>query len=400
MADNLSSKATFSVFVGKPRDEIFEKEKKDKFLPTAALFYLQAAKDVDVLLRPHPTILKDYRMLTLLREIAHKANPYILICNHASETDGLFFDIGSKYFERVWERMGVLLLLLELRRAERVCRRTERIQDWKLLARRIPEKFPTWDKPNDMLLAVLTTERSTGIHVPDGTSLAFVHQTVLELLSGWRAHLMRLLQVDAHEIVALVNALEAVHALKLQRVEIRGCDLGSNSDLTKLTGIFLGTFQIRAPRRFISMTYVHPEVDPNHGVFKKAEIDPNTKKPVARPVESAVYHPVVGFPHRSGRTFGYEYTFGSLPPDKDQVLFMSAEITELSSVTRLIAESEESLTEFVRRKVGLPRGKARITANNLVYLQFLVGRKPIFPGEPRFTEELADFYLYNMNPIQ
>jgi hypothetical protein len=141
------------------------------------------------------------------------------------------------------------------------------------------------------------------------------------------------------------------------------------------------------------MAFVRPEVNPKFAVFEKSAVDPTTRKPVSRPWERAVPLAIAGIPSDGALTFAYEYTFGSLPPRKDQVVFLSAAVTGLSSATRLIAESEESLTEFVRRKVGLPRGKARITARDLVILQFLAAARPIFPGEPSFTDELADHHL-------
>jgi hypothetical protein len=203
---------------------------------------------------------------------------------------------------------------------------------------------------------------------------------------------MRQMKMDVSDIVALVDELENVHKLGIKNVEIRGCELGKYEGLMRLTALFLGARRIRGPKKYLSMGVVQALVYPQFEGFsqKKDNIDPREEVKAER----VDRYPLDGLKRFRTMDFAYLYRFEFLPGRKDQVLFASRAKTDTGSFSLLVAESEEALTAFVRRKMGLPRGKAMLKDRDPVLVQYLLGLPPIFPQESsRFLGALAEYSL-------
>lgn len=361
----------YSVFIAKPRDDEFGGPGKDVFLKLAPVYYDLYPSDGGCPIR-RSKVLANNELLTALQAIAQEASTHVMIANHAGEETGLWFDVGPKGYERGWERMGMLLLLLELRLAERACRRSNAPADWKALATRIPEKPPTWANPGRMLATVKNTARSSGVSgLPADASTARIREKVTEMVNGWRYHLMREIGAGTQDVIALVDALEAVHKIGIERLEVRGCEMGVNFELMQLTGRFFGAKLIRAPKVFLNMGVVEAVVHPEFEGFRKRK---TARAPVERRTQ---YVPSALARHGSGTL----YEFGLLPGDRDQVFIAALEKT---GKLALIAESVDALEVFVRRKLGLPRGWEVLKARRVVVLQCVLEPQLAFPGDPEY----------------
>jgi hypothetical protein len=193
--------------------------------------------------------------------------------------------------------------------------------------------------------------------------------------------MLKNLAMDDGEVENYIDALKVVHGLRLQRVEVRACNMGKSPPTMKVLCTFLGAAELRAPDVADYFAEVIPNVEPMAGGFsKRKRVDSNVVSPSAM-------KRVPGF--LSGKTklsAGWRFEVASLGAAHDE-LYFNASFGKKS--TYMVAESVDVVQEFVRSRMGIPHGGIdSVKAGQPFPAQFLETAPPYFPQEHDFGKHL------------
>ena len=417
---NKKIKAEYSVFIAQPRDKEFSGF--DRALNYAPAYYDTYSTDVGCAIG-NRIRLPDNQLLSVLLAVADEKNPNVLIFQHGGSSEGLRFDVGDVKHSPGWAKMAALLLLLELRLAWRAAKDSNKRADWEALSRRIPAaplKQLWWGYPREVLGVITNTNRykPEELRSGSGASDADIKDEVEERAKLWRDSLLGVLEVSREEARPLVTAMQAVHKVGIERLELRACSVGADESLVELIGRFFGAKTVRASKKMLFMGRLQPALDATFPGFEKrrTERTPDSTKPMSEaerrrvlsesygnvgailgllPPPPPMVHPcpvaaTAYLVKRMNRPldFSYLYEFRFLPGDEDEVYFggtFGAEFT-------LATESRRAMVAFVAEYLEMPRyGTGWILLGDPIPFHFIRegNSAPVFSGDAKYQDYLV-----------
>jgi hypothetical protein len=394
----------FSVFVAKPEDP-----EEDYFLTFASEFYRRYQRDYKLEIDIQTSgQLKKNTWLELLRQIAEVANRNIVLVNHADSEHGLWFELKPSDGGAVIYELGLLLHASRLILAWEDARNSDSPERYFR-----PYGLATPTDETDILAArgsqqsvlgsLATAPRSRDLmrfrrrlaQVNSGElDQAEKSERVAQLIGQARRQITsrirsyaQELQLNRRKLREYAFALKRVHDLHLDRVAVRGCELGQNKVAMRILGQFLGAKQVGAMKVYDVFGYGIVRI-PRNGKFRKKRREQamQVRRSAARAYTQANGRPPGSLGNfRSTADFGHwRYRFPALGNSSDELTLYIRDQQVL-----ILAEDIATVRRFAEEKLGMSKGKLRsIKPNGALILHFTNSSPPRFPQEPQFRQHL------------
>ena len=353
-------------------------------------------------------MLESNTILSLLEAVGKKGKNNILVVSHGTP-DGLLLSVGEDRKLYPWMRMALLLHMAVIKsyykeaqakdQEPKVFVRRPDLENWyKVYAATHPDhgfNFLKKDQQESALGSLKGSITSAGLArlthdveaIEENTSIEQRSKKLEATLKSVKAEvekkmawMLANLAMRDEEVERYIEALKAVHSLKVQRVEVRGCNVGKSLPTMRVLCMFLGAGELRAPDVADYFAEIAPDVNPNaSGFSKRTKVDKEALSPSA-------LQRLPGFNRKTMLPAGWRFEVAGLGAHRDELYFNES---YGKKENKMIAESIDVVRKFISTRMGVPqRGLESIQALEGFPAQFLETTPPYFPLEEEFGKHL------------